>query len=499
MYTEEKKNNNLLINFILKLILIIVFVLLLVWLVPWPNMDSLNPLKDQIFNANLQTMKEAGISYFTTERLPAEVGDKTTITLQKMLDLKLIIPFTDRDGNSCDVTASYISLEKKDTEYLMKVNLKCGEQEDYILVHLGCYSYCTTDICEAKPNNTEKPSTSPKPSQTNKPTPKPTNTPTSNPKPSQTPIPTSTPTNTPVPTSTPVPTATPRPTPNPTPTATPRPTPTATPRPTPTATPRPTPTATPKPTPTATPKPTPTATPKPDNKIEYQYAKNVAGYCSNWGQWVQKIKTANDGVVFELTDRKEVVDLGTKLVQYGTKNVYKQVQVTQGQTYTMGHYTYKVCTNYSYVADKSTVYRIDSDWVYVDQWYQGYNPPANTVTERWIFQGVDFDQCGDNCTNHPYVIYRKQTRKATPYTTYSNITATCTQVEDRSIDILGTRVVSELKKVFAGTEPIYANVRYYKMRTCDSFVNAYTDYKWSSSKNDQSLINSGYKITGVTR
>ena len=113
MYTEERKHRNLIVDFILKLILIIIFVLLLIWLVPWPSMDSLNPLKDQIFNANLQTMKEAGITYFTTERLPAEVGDKTTLTLQKMLDMKLLIPFTDKNGNSCDVTASYVSLEKK--------------------------------------------------------------------------------------------------------------------------------------------------------------------------------------------------------------------------------------------------------------------------------------------------------------------------------------------------------------------------------------------------
>ena len=122
MYTEEKRRGSLIKDFILKLILIIIFVLLLIRLVPWPNMDSLNPLKDQIFNSNLQRMKEAGITYFTTERLPEEVGDKTTLTLQKMLDLKLLVPFTDKNGNSCDVTASYVSLEKQETEYLMKVN-----------------------------------------------------------------------------------------------------------------------------------------------------------------------------------------------------------------------------------------------------------------------------------------------------------------------------------------------------------------------------------------
>ena len=213
MYTEERpRRGSLLKEFIMKLILIIIFVLLLIWLVPWPNMDSyinsLNPLKDQIFNSNLQTMKDAGITYFTTERLPKEVGDKTTLSLQQMLDMKLLIPFTDRNGNSCDVTKSYVSLEKKETEYVMKVNLKCGEEEDYILVHLGCYSYCDKDICEAKPDKTEKPSTtpkqksndnvvpttSPKVTPTTKPTTKPTITPTTKPTTSPTSNPTTTPT-----------------------------------------------------------------------------------------------------------------------------------------------------------------------------------------------------------------------------------------------------------------------------------------------------------------
>ena len=34
-----------------------------------------------------------------------------------------------------------------DDEYLLKVNLKDSEKEDYILVHLGCYTYCDSYIC----------------------------------------------------------------------------------------------------------------------------------------------------------------------------------------------------------------------------------------------------------------------------------------------------------------------------------------------------------------
>lgn len=445
MYTDERRKGGLLVNFILRLILIIIFVLLLIWLVPWPNMDSLNPLKDQIFNANLQTMKEAGITYFTTERLPVEVGDKTTLSLQKMLDMKLIVPFTDRNGNSCDVTASYVSLEKKETEYLMKVNLKCGEQEDYILVHLGCYSYCTTDICEAKPGNTEKPSTSPKPTK------KPTTT------------------------------VTPKPTKKPTPTATPKPTPTAT----------------PKPTPTATPTPTPTITPN-VTKL-YEYKLSTPAKCNAWSKPVEHIKKVNDGVVFEITDTKKVIDLGTRYVQIGVKKAEtRQVQIVKSVQEVADYVKYKVCTGYNYTADIDTVYRIDSDWAYVDKYYYGYNPPADTVSSRWILQGVNFDQCGDTCKNHPYVIYRQQTRKVTSYKTYSNVTASCNNVEERSIPIYVNRVKSELKTLTTPEKPIMGNVRYYSVSTCTAFVEAKTTYKWALY-NDKNLLNQGYVYTGKTK
>ena len=433
MYTEEGRKKSLIVDFISKLILIIIFVLLLIWLVPWPNMDSLNPLKDQIFNANLQTMKEAGITYFTTERLPVEVGDKTTLTLQKMLDMKLLVPFTDRNGESCDVTASYVSLEKKETEYLMKVNLKCGEEEDYILVHLGCYSYCTTDICEAKPDSTEKPSTTPV--VTKKPTTSPTTKPTVKP--------------------------------------------------------------TTKPTVKPTVKPTPT---QPVAEKEYEYYKTIEATYSNWSEWKEYVKKKNDGVVFEKTDTKEVVDLGTRYTKIGmTKAVYETTVITQEVRKEVGTYTYKVCTEYSYEADERTVYRIDSDWAYVDSWYTGANPPADTVSTRWIFQGIDYNQCTSDCTNHSYDVYRKQTRKVTAYTEYTNVTATCEKVEDRAIPVYGIELVSTKHKVLKEeAKPVYANVRYYKVRTRTLLSEATTVYKWSSY-NDQTLLSLGYNYTGKTR
>lgn len=167
MYSDEEEKRGFPIrDFLLKLILIIIFVLLLMWLLPTKSGSDvdLSPLTDRIFNANVQEMKEAAIPYFTTERLPKNVGDEVKLTLQEMLDLKLLLPFTDKNGDSCDTANSYVTVTKQENEYLMKVYLKCNDDEDYILVHIGCYSYCTTEngVCE-KENDTP---TSTKPTST---------------------------------------------------------------------------------------------------------------------------------------------------------------------------------------------------------------------------------------------------------------------------------------------------------------------------------------------
>ena len=451
MYTEEKTvKRSLIKEFILKLILIIIFVLLLIWLVPWPNMDSLNPLKDQIFNANLQTMKEAGITYFTTERLPVEVGDKTTLTLQKMLDMKLLVPFTDKNGNSCDVKASYVSLEKKETEYLMKVNLKCGEEEDYILVHLGCYSYCTTDICEARPDSTEKPSTSPKPTQSAKPTTKPTQT--------------------------------------------------STPRPTVVPTKKPTPTATPKPTQTPTPKPTVTPTPTANPEKQCQYKKDYEATYSDWSKATEYMKKKGEVITFGKTATKWVEDLGTRRIKVGTQAaVYENVYIEHTEMVKYKTITLNLCNKYSYVADVTTTYRVVSDWKYTDEYKEGYRAdiPADTLSTRWVLQSVDFDECANTCTSNPYAIYRKQVRTIAVDTEYSNVTASCDDVTEKEVDVYIQVPVGSYKTVLKTPEKtLYGNVQFYSVRTRTLLKEAYTDYKWVDC---DSTAPSGYTFTGKTR
>lgn len=126
-------------NFILKIILVILFVFLLMWLFPMPN---LKPVYDRLFADNVQTMTDAVKSYYTVERLPKEVNDTVKMTLDEMLAMKLVLPIADSNDVLCDGQASYVEIMKTDTEYVIKTNLSCSTNSDYVIEHMGCYDIC---------------------------------------------------------------------------------------------------------------------------------------------------------------------------------------------------------------------------------------------------------------------------------------------------------------------------------------------------------------------
>ncbi len=168
MYTEDyNKRGFPFRNFILKLILIIVFVFLLCWLLPKFMVPAITKsmngkgcsastcectgvkaLTSQIFAENLEKMKDAAISYYTDERLPQEIGQSKKMTLSDMIGLKIIVPLIDKNNKAVDVEKSYVKITKTADEYILKVNIKDSEKEDYILVHIGCYNYCEGYLCQ---------------------------------------------------------------------------------------------------------------------------------------------------------------------------------------------------------------------------------------------------------------------------------------------------------------------------------------------------------------
>ena len=109
--------------------------------------------KETIFNDNLKNIKDAAVSYYTYERLPQKKGETRKLTLREMLEQKLVFGIVDSNSKTCDGNKSYVEVTKEDNEYIMKVYLSCSDLEDYIIIHLGCYDYCNSKVCEKQIDN----------------------------------------------------------------------------------------------------------------------------------------------------------------------------------------------------------------------------------------------------------------------------------------------------------------------------------------------------------
>ena len=177
---EERREKFSFRSFFLTILLVLLFVFLMLWLFPtkWDvkdlqstyDLERLSVLYDEIFANNVSRMKDAAIGYFTNERMPKKIGETKKLTLQQMYDLNLVLKMKDKDGKACDAKRSYVEMTKYTDEYRLKVNLSCGEYEDYIIVYLGCYDYCD-GICEKKVDTTPVVKPEPKPEQKPDPTP----------------------------------------------------------------------------------------------------------------------------------------------------------------------------------------------------------------------------------------------------------------------------------------------------------------------------------------
>lgn len=477
MYNERRDSFSMK-DVILQILFVVLFIFIMMWLFPSKQFvkDALEPLYDRIFNENILMMKDSAKSYYTTPRLPQKVGDKVSMTLGDMLDKKIILPFTDSKGRQCDNTASYVEITKMDDEYIMKVNLKCTEQENYLLVYMGCYDYCKTTICEKESKDVKTPTILP-----THPT-------------SSTPS-TETPSN---------PTPTSKPKPTPTPTAKPTPTPTAKPTPTPTAKPTPTPTAKPTPTPTA--KPTPT--PDPTKEYECKYLKVVgASYSqwSNWSAWSVNSVVANDltdvekdtKVEYKYEERQIGTTVKTRTVTYKDKNdpIYEKRKVQVGTT------SKDVCTQTGTKWVGTGEYQY-TEWEF-NRTFQTGSKPIDTTTKKYYWDSTTKISCGD-CEFGVYQIWSEYVRQAVEVKKEQSY---CAKWETQTTPVYDwVNVIVDYKtktKEETYTEPVYGTVKVkynipiyrYRTRTLDK---GYRDELWSKC-DDKSLLDQGYNWTGDKR
>ncbi len=158
MWTEEYEAKGFpLRNFLLKLVFVVVFLLLLVFIVSkftTPKLsipkENLTTITDEVFLENIEKMKTTATDFYRKKELPKKEGETVKLLLSDMIQSRIIVPLADKDDKVCNINKSYVEIKKLAVDYLMKVNLKCGKVEDYVLIPMGSYSYCETAICEKK-------------------------------------------------------------------------------------------------------------------------------------------------------------------------------------------------------------------------------------------------------------------------------------------------------------------------------------------------------------
>lgn len=470
MYKDDYNNEFPYKNFLLRFILIIIAVALVICIITVltrknQNIEA-NSGTDAIFSDNLERIKVEALNYYNESNIPKEVGKSTKLTLDQMIEKKLLTPIKDRDNKLCSGKKSFIKLTKKNDEYQLKVNLSCDNDEDYMILHLNKNTYCTdTYLCENKATKTEDnnevsnneeqqeqeseknyeyiPNTTTK---TKKITRKYTTSKKTK-KIRKTKI-------------------------------------------------------------IKTNKGSITVTDT-TAKYKYEYVKNSSYKLSNWSAWTGWKKTncntskikCNDNDYsclkeLERFDRKEIIDSYSKAYTVSNNNLKHT-----------GNINKTMCSNYNYVIIDDVVYRLTSSQDYnlinnigkstkktTGGWkYNGeksyIEPQSDTYNTRYILIGLDYSECANTCNGKQKYRYDKYT--------YSKDIArvdsiTCSKNKNISITTYNRK-----KEVitFTREEKLYGTVCYKNERTRSLISSGSIIKKWSKY-NDRSLLDNGYSYTG---
>lgn len=130
---ENEKRINWLSLFI-RIIIIFIFILIVIWLIS--KIIVKNKLSDTFIN-NINNMEKVSLEYFKTIDLPLEKGKSIKVTLDELIEKKLITSDHNEIQNSCDVKKSHSEITRTQDNYVIKTTLKCGKEENKIKTELS--------------------------------------------------------------------------------------------------------------------------------------------------------------------------------------------------------------------------------------------------------------------------------------------------------------------------------------------------------------------------
>lgn len=125
----EKERKISWLSLFIKIVIIFVFLIIVIWLLS--RIVGKAKLSETFIN-NINSMEQTSIEYFKTIELPLDKNQSITITLEELLEKKLISSENKYLVNNCDTKESYSKITRNLNEYIVNTTLKCGNETDVI-------------------------------------------------------------------------------------------------------------------------------------------------------------------------------------------------------------------------------------------------------------------------------------------------------------------------------------------------------------------------------
>ena len=241
---------------------------------------------------------------------------------------------------------------------------------------------------------------------------------------------------------------------------------------------------------------------------EYEYLKTWSNEYSAWSGWTTATYDKSNPPKFGTTETKVTEDLGSRKVSDGYE--YKVGSAIYGTVVKKSaSIKEKVCNGYDYYrtsTTSSTTYAVqignDDGWVYKDT--RSYKEkPADTLSTKYVYAGVNWSSCNSSCTSTPYKLFKVYTRAVGTVTATDTITlSTGVKVKCSGYTTKTTYSFSTYTTVIGYDEvrtEKFKTIYEYRYKTRTITKKAGSSTKWSTSANDTALINDGYKATGNKR
>ncbi len=158
MYTEEYEDRGTPIkNLVIKVVVAIIFLIGINVTVKYltkttyTNTSNINtnPYKNATFKENIDTIESAMLGYFEEEKVEKMKKKKLKVTLAELIEDGVLVPIIDNKDKVCKSSKSYVQLEEiGNNDYLLRINLECSKDKDYVLKHLVHTNYCSDYLCE---------------------------------------------------------------------------------------------------------------------------------------------------------------------------------------------------------------------------------------------------------------------------------------------------------------------------------------------------------------